>query len=225
MVKQSVFGANVKALRIERGLSQEKLAELIGVTKQTVFKWENSVVRAPRQQDVLDSLCRVLGTTEDELLGYSDGFYSQSADLTWKPSALTGKAPVLGRVAAGDPREAIEEVTEMHDAPAQLVEKYPHGFFLRVAGDSMNLVLPDGAYVFINAVPDEVHSGDIAAVKVNGDDATIKRVQIYDGIVVLQPESTNPEHKRRIIDETNPDSPEVRILGKAMWVDYALVKF
>ena len=95
-----------------------------------------------------------------------------------------------------------------------------------VRGDSMNLVLPEGCYAYI-APSDElaVNSGDIAAVKVNGDEATVKRVRIYDDLVILEPESTNQDHKRRIIDKTDPDAPEVRILGRVVWYDYQFIAF
>jgi transcriptional regulator with XRE-family HTH domain len=67
------------------------------------------------------------------------------------------------------------------------------------------------------------HAGDQSpAYEVTGDDATIKRVELLDGVIFLEPDSTNPAHKRRIIDETDPDSPEVRLIGKVV---YAITKF
>ena len=90
----------------------------------------------------------------------------------------------------------------------------------------MNKVLPDGCYAYIAPAEElEIHSGDIAAVKVNGDEATVKRVKLYDDLVILEPESTNPEHKRRIIDSNDPDAPYVRLLGRVVWYDYEFINF
>lgn len=79
----------------------------------------------------------------------------------------------------------------------------------------------DGTYALID-VHAQVNSGDIALVKVDGDDATVKRVRFMDGIAVLEPDSSNPSHRRRMIDSSDPDSPEVRILGKVV---YAVTRF
>lgn len=89
-------------------------------------------------------------------------------------------------------------------------------FFIKITGDSMNNVLTDGSYALIDTHVD-AQSGDIALVKVNGDDATVKRIKKMDGFIVLEPDSTNPSHKRRIIDATDQSSPEVRILGKVVY--------
>lgn len=81
----------------------------------------------------------------------------------------------------------------------------------------MDRVLPEGCYALI--APGEVASGDIAAVKVNGDDACIKRVVISEELhaVRLVPESTNPKWRTLLIDKDDPDAPGLRILGKVIW--------
>ena len=63
---------------------------------------------------------------------------------------------------------------------------------------------------------------NVTQLRVNGDDATVKRVKFMDGIAVLEPDSSNPDHRRRMIDSSNPESPEVRILGKVV---YAVTRF
>lgn len=57
----------IQRKRSERGLSQEKLAELVGVSRQAVSKWE--LGDAIPDTDKLVPLCRALGITVDELLG------------------------------------------------------------------------------------------------------------------------------------------------------------
>lgn len=85
----------------------------------------------------------------------------------------------------------------------------------------MDRVLPNNSYALIDTTR-EVMSGDIALVKVNGDEATIKRVRIVDGVIFLEPESTNPVHRRRVIDETDPDAPAVRLLGRVVFASVAV---
>ena len=216
MVKSHI-GKNIRALRESKGWRQVDLAAAIDVSHITVSLWENDKVKP--QGDTLDALCNALDCTEADLLGISDGFYQRSTGISAiKPMPSSTYAPVVGNIAAGDPREAIEMTDEVHWCPPELRERYPDGFFLRIVGDSMYKLLPDGCYAYI--VPEEPVSGEIFAVKVNGDDATVKRLKFLDGVIVLEPESTNPEHKRRIIDSNDPDAPYFRCLGRVTWYDY-----
>ena len=62
----------------------------------------------------------------------------------------------------------------------------------------------------------EIRDGDVGAVFVNGDDATLKRV-FYDGDAVrLHPESYDSEYRDRTIDRADPDAPEFRSIGRAI---------
>lgn len=210
----SAFGRNIKAMREDKGLTQAELAEALQITSVTACIWETRD-RVPKSKEVIDSILELFGCTRQDLFGFSDGYYAKRNGLTAsKPITSNSYAPVLGNIAAGEPREAIEQ-NETHWVDPEILEAHPDGYFLRVSGDSMNLVLPNGCYAFI--APGEVASGDIAAVKVNGDEATIKRVKKYEGVVILEPESSNPEHRRRVIDENDPDAPAVRMLGKVIW--------
>lgn len=225
----SYFGRNFKAIREKSGLTQQQTADKLEITQNTVSGWETRE-KQPRQKEMVRRICDLFNVTEQDLFGFGDGFYAKQIGLAGSVSApgsgFTATAPVLGAIHAGDPQEAIENAGEEHELPQRLKDRFPTGFFLIVKGDSMNLVLPEGCYAFI--APNEVlpvKSGDIAAVKVNGDEATIKLVKLFDNVVILEPQSTNPEHKRRVIDESDPDAPDVRLLGKVVWYDYQVVKF
>lgn len=210
----SHFGRNLKAIREDRGLTQTELAERLEITQNTVSAWETRG-KMPKQPSMRDVLCGVLSCSPQDLFGFTDGYYYKRSGLDQRDAASSESyAPVIGNIAAGEPREAIEQ-REIHWIDPEILDAHPDGFFLKVSGDSMDKVLPDGCFAFV--APGDVQSGDVAAVKVNGDEATIKRVKIFDGVVILEPESNNPEHRRRVIDESDPDAPAVRILGKVVW--------
>lgn len=61
------FGKRLQQVRKAAGLSQEQLAELVGMSRQAVSKWETD--QAAPDIDKLASLCGVLGVSADELLG------------------------------------------------------------------------------------------------------------------------------------------------------------
>lgn len=93
-----------------------------------------------------------------------------------KPVAASGSLPIIGAAHAGEP------------CPEEYCKE--GNFFIKITGDSMNNVLTDGSYALIDTHVD-AQSGDIALVKVNGDDATVKRIKKMDGFIVLEPDSAN----------------------------------
>lgn len=150
-----------------------------------------------------------------------NGYYAKTRGIKkpQEPKSAATTLPIAGVTHAGDQSPAYEVTGDIQWCPPEYAKE--GNFYIRVSGDSMNNVLMDGQCALIDT-HHEVKSGDIALVKVNGDDATIKRVKLLDGVIFLEPDSTNPAHKRRIIDETDPDSPEVRLIGKVV---YAITKF
>lgn len=209
------FALNIRAIRADSGLNQDRFAESIGVAKQTVLHWEKGRIHHPREQSVIDTIKAVYHVTEHDLFE-RDGYAARVANIA--PAISDTFAQLCGNVAAGDPREAIE-TDGTHWIRPDVLDRYPGGFFLHVSGDSMDKVIPDGSWAYV--APVEVHTGGIAAVKVNGDDACIKRIRISHELnaIKLCPESTNPAHTPRLIDSDSPDAPDVRILGRVVWFD------
>lgn len=212
----SNFGRNIKALREAKGLTQTELADMLGVSLWSVSGWE-AKGRLPRQETLTDIAARFNVSTDD--LVKENGYYAKARNGT---PILAAKAsdtflPLVGTAPAGEPKEAIEYASEKLWCPPEYCAD--NNFYIQVKGDSMNRALPDGSFVLIDT-SQEVKSGDIALVKVNGDEATIKRVRITEGLLILEPESTNESHRRRIIDATDPNAPEVRLIGR---VAFAIV--
>lgn len=197
--------------RTAKGWTQSDLAKKIGTTQQQIARYESG--ENDVKSSVIIKMSEALGVTISYLLGLGED--SGVIQMRRSPSH---PMPVVGRIAAGTPREAIYQTGEMHDAPESLWEAHSGGFWLIVSGNSMNRLFSEGTLVLID--PDEeVRNGDVAVVFVNGDDATLKRVY-YDGETVrLHPESYDPEYIDRVIDQSDPDAPDVRIVGKA--VSYA----
>jgi repressor LexA len=116
--------------------------------------------------------------------------------------------PLLGRIAAGNPLEATQDVEEFLPVSPQMF-RGSELFALRVKGDSMKDVgiLP-GDIAIVNRQPD-VADGEIAAVLLD-DDATLKFVHRRSGSVLLRGANTA---FRSIVIRVD-DSRLLRILGK-----------
>lgn len=218
MKKQTAFARNIKALREDSGLTQVELGKKLETESMTISRWERSEIVRPHPKTV-EQLCEYFGVTSGDLLS-ENGYYAKTRGVsTIAPRPATGSLPIVGAAHAGDPSPAYELDGGTLDCPEEYCRE--GNFFIRINGDSMDRQLVDGTYALID-VHAQVNSGDIALVKVNGDDATVKRVKFMDGIAVLEPDSSNPNHRRRMIDSSDPDSPEVRILGKVV---YAVTRF
>lgn len=218
MKKQTAFARNIKALREDSGLTQVELGKKLETESMTISRWERSEIVRPHPKTV-EQLCEYFGVTSGDLLS-ENGYYAKTRGVsTIAPRPATGSLPIIGAAHAGDPCPAYEVDGGTLDCPEEYCRE--GNFFIRINGDSMDRQLVDGTYALID-VHAQVNSGDIALVKVNGDDATVKRVKFMDGIAVLEPDSSNPNHRRRMIDSSDPESPEVRILGKVV---YAVTRF
>ena len=207
----------VKTIRIKhfrklKGLTQAQLSDITGIPEGTIKRWEqntNDIQNASRLVLIADALdCSV-----DDLLGRT------SSDKRIRFNAVpTTSFTVFGVITAGEPLEMIDSAYEV-EAPLSKREEFPNSFFLIVSGDSMNQVYLDGHLVLID--PDsEVINGDIAAVNVNGFDATLKVWHKTTNTIILSPLSTNSDHEDIVINIHDPDADEVRLLGKAVWAMY-----
>lgn len=119
--------------------------------------------------------------------------------------------PVYGQISAGLPNWA-EECLEGYlpvDPNMMNIINPEECFFLRINGESMNKVIRNGAYALIRK-QDIVENGEIAAVLVNGDSATIKKFTQHGDVIVLEPMSDNPNYQTQIYDKDT----SIKILGK-----------
>lgn len=200
------------AARKKAGFTQAKVAELTNIPLGTIRRWEQGI----NEPDIesLVKLAKLYGVTTDTLLGTS---FADPSVIGIKPVPSESYAPLVGRIAAGTPLEAIEMDGEQQWVDPSVLDGHPGGFFLTVSGDSMNLRYPDGCMVYIDKNDREIENGKCYAVLVNGDDATLKQVFKAGDTIVLHPMSSNPEHKDRSIDTKDSDAPFFSVVGRACW--------
>ena len=197
----------VKVMRERAGLTQKQLAEALGITQQSVYYYESG--DRDIKSSILIDMSRILGCTVTELLGLGGPNIIPFNPCRSRP------LPVFGSIAAGTPREALTQSDVTHDTPESVCSNRGNAFWLTVSGNSMNRLFPDGSLVLIDS-DEEVRNGDVGVVFVNGDDATLKRVYFEYDSIRLHPESYDPEYRDRVIDASDPDAPEVRVIGKAV---------
>ena len=199
------IGDRIKTRRLEIGLSVDQIAEKIGKNRATVYRYEsNDIEKFPL--DILFPLAEALHTTPGYLMGWEPSTASDFPENII-PMPEMRKIPLIGSIACGAPVLAEEHIEEYINIP-----KHIHAdFALTCKGDSMiNARIFDGDTVYIRQ-QDTVENGEIAAVLIDGE-ATLKRVQLYEDHISLEPE--NPQYRPLVYwgEEMN----NVRILGKAV---------
>ena len=112
--------------------------------------------------------------------------------------------PVLGRIAAGTPIEAIQQERDRIAVPEALLGAGEH-YVLEVQGDSMiEAGILDGDFVVIRK-GDVAQTGEIVVALVMGEEATLKRLRRKGGSIAL--EAANPKYQTRVF---GPDQVEVQ---------------
>ena len=198
-------GQRMKNRRKEIGLSAERVAEILGVSPATIYRYENGdIEKVPG--DRLVPIADALKTTPAYLMGWDD-VNDASFPSNIIPMPEMRKIPLIGSIACGTPILAEEHIEDYIDIPRHIHAD----FALTCKGDSMiNARIFDGDIVYIRQ-QDTVENGEVAAVLIDGE-ATLKRVQLFEDHVSLEPE--NPQFRPLVYwgEEMNT----VRILGKAV---------
>ncbi len=118
------------------------------------------------------------------------------------------KIPIVGTIACGAPIIAQEYIEGVEFVP----EDMHVDFCLRVKGDSMiGARILEGDLVYIRQQP-VVENGEIAAVLIDGEEATLKRVYRLNGSIILRAE--NPAYQDRIFNKK--EAKAIKIIGKAI---------
>lgn len=190
---------NIKKNRKDKGFSQDYIAEQLGYKSYTTIqKWESGVSEPSLQK--LHDLANLLGVDVDTLV----------SDSTPKTKGV--RIPVLGKVAAGMPIEAIEDIIDYEEIPESMSRSADY-FGLQIRGDSMEPKISDGDVVIVRK-QDDAESGNIVIATVNGDEATCKKIKKTESGLMLI--STNPDYEPFIYSWEDVKRLPVRILGRVV---------
>lgn len=158
----------LKRLREEKEMTQAELGKALEISPSAIGMYEQG--RRTPDIPTLKKIASYFNVSLDYLLGNSPAKAAQP-----KPTGRGVRIPVLGRVVAGIPIEAVEEILDYEEITPGLAATGEF-FALQVKGDSMEPTLRDGDVVIVKKQP-TVDSGDIAIVLVNGNDATVKEIK------------------------------------------------
>ena len=196
------IGERIKDARKSAGLTQLELAKKTELSRSYIGDIEKD--RYNPSVSTLQLIATATNTPLENLLPSS------------KTPSSTGRGvriPVLGRVVAGVPLEAVEEILDYEEITPELATTGDF-FALKIRGHSMEPRMLDGDVVIVRR-QDDVDSGDVAIVLVNGNEATVKRIKKQeDGITLI---ATNTSvYEPHFYSNKEIQSLPVQILGKVV---------
>lgn len=180
------FSTNLKYLREKNGLSQNKLAEKVGVNQTTIARWEDDN-RIPTIDSAVN-VASVLNIPLTDLIGKDLRF--DNAELIDVNSDII-QIPVFGTIKAGIPIESQNDIIEYIDIPKKWTKGGKKFYGLKISGDSMLPKYNENDIVIFEQTNDiELYNGKDCAIMINGTESTFKKVLINDQGIVLQPYNT-----------------------------------
>lgn len=190
-------GDIIKTLRLRKGLSQAELSEKMGYTDRS------SISRIEKGDMKL---------TQDKIMEFSTFFKVSPLVILGMEEYEPPKnqVPVYGRVAAGIPIEAIDNIIDYEDIPDTWNGKYAA---LRIKGDSMSPRILDGDTIIVK-LQNDADSGDIVVALVNGQDATVKKLIKHENGITLQ--AFNPAFEPMYFSKESMKEIPVQIWGKVV---------
>ena len=184
--------------RIELGLTMKQVADAVGVSEATISRWESGDI-ANMRRDKIAARAKTLLLSPSVIMGWEE-----------KDVSTARRIPVYGRVAAGIPIEAVENIIDWEEIPSDWKGEYG---CLVIKGDSMSPRILDGDRVVVK-IQDDAESGDIVIAIINGHDGVCKKlIKQTDGIVL---QSLNPAYEPMYFSKESQESVPVRIWGKVV---------
>ena len=214
------LGDLIKNFRSEHSISQDIFAERSGLSKAYVSILERNYNPKSKKSPIpsletIKAVSSVIGMDFNDVISILDGNQKISLinnDTQNSLSVSAVRIPVLGKVAAGIPITAVENIIDYEEIPSSMAETGEY-VALQIKGSSMEPRMFEGDVVIVKVQP-TVDSGEVAVVIINGNEATVKKVQLRPDGIVLQP--FNSAYDPMFYTNEDIESIPVRIFGKVV---------
>ncbi len=209
---ESAFPASLERLCTAWDLSPERAGQEIGISHARMLALRRGQV-TPTEEE-LDKFTAYFRVPHAVLMGETMAEESNVRPLP-RPSLRDGgtmehRIPVLGKVPAGIPIEAIADVLYTVELDEHFAESGYEYFGLAVTGDSMYPEYLDGDVVILR-VQSTAETGDDVVAYIGSDDATLKRIAVTDSGIQLRP--LNPAYPTRTFSRQEVLSLPITIAG------------
>lgn len=212
------IGSNIRALREKYDLTQDQLAEKLGVTRESVHRWETDKMTVRDRH--ISKMIELFGIEPEDIKSERYGLASQLSGCA--PAMPDGAMPVrgssamvplrvLGATHAGE-RMDEDESDYMVEFPRSVAERHPGCFALRVEGDCMNRRYPEGCHIMVD--PNMEPRNGSAVVAEFEDGRSVLRNYLRGSSTLMLTADSFAEHEDIIV---TLDDPPVRTVGVVVW--------
>ena len=199
----------IKERRNAMGFTQEELGEKLGLQKSAIAKYENGRVENMKRSVIAD-MAALLECSPAYLMGWDDNIHSSNTQIPIKEKGIS--VNVLGRVAAGIPIEAVENIIDTEEITEELARTGKF-FGLRIQGDSMEPDIHNGDTVIVRQQED-AETDEIVIALINGNDGVCKRLKKYENSIALV--SFNANYEPMYFSKKEVETKPVKIIGKVV---------
>lgn len=199
------FSERLKYALHRNNMKQSVLSYKTGIDKSYISKYLSGAFIPKHDKIIL--MAKALRVSESWLAGYDendDGPFEAPRGY---------KIPVLGKVAAGIPIEAITDILDYEEINEDMLKDGSEYFALQIKGSSMEPRIKSGDVVIVRKQED-CDSGDVAIVSVNGDEATCKKVMKHTSGITLVP--FNPAFETMFFPNEEIAEKPITIWGKVV---------
>ena len=202
---KQILARNIRHYMEQNNRTRNEMCEALGVKYTTFTDWVNA--KTYPRIDRIEQLAAYFGIEKSDLL--EERLPAGAIPYQKRP---TQPIPIVGVVSCGTPLLAEDNIEGYYETSLQDITTGETYFWLRARGDSMiNVGIHEDDLLLIRQQND-VDSGDIAVVSINGDDATLKRIIKKENALILQPE--NPAYDTKIF--VGEEMASVHIRGRLM---------
>ncbi|MBS5114159.1 MAG: helix-turn-helix domain-containing protein [Erysipelotrichaceae bacterium] len=203
------FGTRIKQLREKRGLNQEELGEIVGVSDKTVSSWE--INRTEPKMGIVQQLADFFNVTTDYLI---KGNTADDEDLYQQLDMSYIKVPLYAPISCGNGAFADDNILDYVAVPDDGLNPNKEYFAQIASGDSMIEVGIDSGDIIVFEKSNTIENGKIGCFCIDDNVATCKKFKKGDTFIQLIP--ANKNYDPIVIDLNNNNFRVIGILKKAI---------
>lgn len=203
------FGTRIKQLREKRGLNQEELGEIVGVSDKTVSSWE--INRTEPKMGIVQQLADFFNVTTDYLI---KGNTADDEDLYQQLDMSYIKVPLYAPISCGNGAFVDDNILDYVAVPDDGLNPHKEYFAQIADGDSMIEVGIDSGDIIVFEKSNVIENGKIGCFCIDDNVATCKKFKKGDTFIQLIP--ANKNYDPIVIDLNNNNFRVIGILKKAI---------
>jgi repressor LexA len=209
------IATQIKTLRKgQLHISAQKLGGMLKPKRsgKTISSWETGRTRP--DAEALLQLSKLFNVEISTF--FPPEFSKRKVTSRDKPQA---SLPTVEAIVNND-AQTIIDINKTYPVPVLIAEKYGKAFFLKVADESMNKVLPQGIYALVDPTQSCLENGNVFAVKQADNTVMIKRVKVLGENIELMPDSDEEAFTSETFCKEEFESGNLTVIGRVVWAAF-----